>query len=73
MFAPIDCGAAAVVAMQFRISDDAAIVLADEVYGALAAGAGILDAMTDVRRALFCRPPGVEWITPVLFLEEQSR
>jgi hypothetical protein len=67
-----DCGAAAVVAMQFPISDDAAIVLADEVYGAFGTGAGILSAMTGVRRALFCRPPGIEWITPVLFLEEQS-
>jgi len=67
-----DCGAAAVVAMQFPISDDAAIVLADEVYGAFAAGAGILGAMTNTRRALFFRPPGVEWITPILFLEAQS-
>ena len=67
-----DCGTANRVAMQFPISDDAAIVLADEVYGAFAAGAGILSAMTDVRRALFCRPSGVEWITPILFLEEQS-
>lgn len=67
-FAPIDCGAASVVAMQFRISDEAAIVLADEVYGAFASGAGILKAMTDVRRALFFRP-GVEWITPILMLD----
>ena len=67
-FAPVDCGAAVVVAMQFRISDDAAIVLADEVYGAFAAGADILKAMTDARRALFFRPPRVEWITPILML-----
>jgi len=67
-FAPVDCGAAVVVAMQFRISDDAAIVLADELYGALAAGADIRKAMTDVRRALFFRP-GVEWITPILMLD----
>lgn len=67
-FTPIDCGAAIVVAMQFRISDDAAIVLADEVYGAFAAGTDILKAMTGVRRALFFRPPGIEWITPILML-----
>lgn len=65
---PVDCGAACVVAMQFRISDDAAIVLADEVYGAFASGADILRAMTDARRALFFRP-GVEWITPILMLD----
>jgi CHAT domain len=67
-FAPVDCGAAMVVAMQYRISDDAAIALADEVYGAFAAGTDILKAMTDVRRALFFRPPGIEWITPILML-----
>ena len=66
-FAPIDCGAAIVVAMQFRISDEAAIVLADEVYGAFAAGADILSAMTNARRALFFRP-GVEWVTPILMI-----
>jgi CHAT domain-containing protein len=68
-FAPIDCGAAIVVAMQFRISDEAAIVLADEVYGAFAAGADILSAMTHARRALFFRSPGVEWVTPILMID----
>lgn len=68
-FAPIDCDAAIVVAMQFRISDEAAIVLADEVYGAFAAGADILGAMTNARRALFFHPPRVEWITPILMLD----
>jgi hypothetical protein len=67
-FGLVDCGAPTVIAMQFRISDDAAIVLADEVYGAFAAGAGLLEAMTDARRALFFRPSGVEWITPILML-----
>jgi len=70
--APVDFGAKAVVAMQFRISDRAAILLADEVYSAFAGGADIVSAISDVRLALFCQP-GAEWITPVLFLEDEDR
>ncbi|HEX8617719.1 MAG TPA: CHAT domain-containing protein, partial [Thermoanaerobaculia bacterium] len=69
---PIGFGAKAVVAMQFRISDAAAIVLADEVYSGIATGAGLVHAISDVRLTLFCRP-GAEWITPILFLEDEAR
>ncbi|HYC92741.1 MAG TPA: CHAT domain-containing protein [Thermoanaerobaculia bacterium] len=61
------CGAATVIATQFQISDSAAIVLAQEIYGAYAAGADISAAVTEARRAIFCRPQGVEWMTPVVF------
>jgi len=67
----IECGAAAVVAMQFKISDEAAIVVADEMYGAFATGTDLLGAMTEVRRTIFCRPRGAEWITPVLILASE--
>lgn len=66
------CGVPAVVAMQFEISDAAALVLCEELYGAIANGAGVLAAVTEARRALFCRSEGVEWMTPVLFLRTDS-
>jgi hypothetical protein len=67
----VDRGTAAVVAMQFMISDDAAIVIADEMYGAFATGIDVLGAMTDVRRAIYCLPRGAEWLTPVLILASE--
>lgn len=64
----IRCGAEQVIAMQFPISDPAAIVLAEEAYGALAAGSNVLSAVAEARRAIFCRPTAVEWMTPVVFV-----
>jgi hypothetical protein len=61
------CGVPAVVAMQFAISDAAAITFAEETYGALAAGEDVLAAVTEARRAIFARTPGCEWMTPVIF------
>jgi CHAT domain len=63
----IDCGVETVIATQFQISDDAAIILSEEVYGAFAGGHDLLSAVAEARRAIFCRPTGVEWMTPVVF------
>jgi len=59
--------AAAVVAMQFPISDDAAIVFSREFYGAVADGEPLDQAMASTRKALLA-DHGAEWATPVLFL-----
>jgi hypothetical protein len=59
--------AAAVVAMQFPISDDAAVVFTREFYGAAADGEPLDQAMVSARKALLA-DPGQEWATPVLFL-----
>jgi formylglycine-generating enzyme required for sulfatase activity len=61
-------GVPAVVAMQFAISDRAAITLARDFYSALATGAAVDTALAQARKAIYdldkMQP---EWGTPVLF------
>lgn len=59
-------GVPAIIAMQFVISDVAARTFSQELYGALIDGAGLPDAVTDARKALFCQQIP-EWFTPVFF------
>ncbi len=61
-------GVAAVTAMQFEISDDAAIAFADSFYSALANGLPVDAAVVEGRKAIFNMPNDVEWGTPVLYL-----
>jgi hypothetical protein len=61
-------GVPAVIAMQFAISDQAAIALAHEFYSALADGLPVDTALTEARKAVFAQSTGVEWGTPVLYL-----
>ncbi len=56
----------AVVAMQKRVSDDAAILLAEELYGALSEGESIDAALIEARRAIWFQPNRLEWFIPVL-------
>ncbi len=58
-------GIPAVVAMQFEISDDAAILFAHEFYAAIADGYAV-DAASAEARKVMLGIPGVEWATPVL-------
>jgi hypothetical protein len=58
----------AVIAMQFAISDDAALVFAEEFYLALAAGLPVDGAVAEARKAIHAENLGLEWGTPVLFL-----
>lgn len=60
-----DC--TAVVAMQFPISDGAAVAFTAEFYGAIADGLPVDQAATSARKALLADYP-TEWATPVLFL-----
>lgn len=62
-------GMPAVIAMQFEISDQAAIEFAYAFYEALANGMPIDAAVAEARKAMsMALPNTVEWGTPVLFL-----
>lgn len=61
-------GLAAVVAMQFRISDEAAKTFAEEFYYALTGNQPVDVALAYTRMALRPQRYGVEWGTPALYL-----
>ncbi len=61
-------GIPAVLAMQFAISDKAAITLACEFYTALAAGLPVDTALTEARKGIFADHNDIEWGTPVLYM-----
>ena len=61
-------GVSAVIAMQFEISDEAAITLSSEFYAALGEGYPVDAALAEARTAVFARVSAVEWATPVLYL-----
>jgi hypothetical protein len=61
-------GLPAVVAMQFEITDAAAIAFSHEFYAAVADGYPIDAALADGRKAIFGSDNDVEWGTPVLYL-----
>jgi hypothetical protein len=57
-----------VVAMQFEITDTAAIAFARGFYSALAAGRSVDAAVIQARLAIFAKGNDVEWGTPVLYM-----
>ncbi len=62
-------GVPAVVAMQFAISDRAAIAFAERFYPLLATGKAVDLAVAEGRRAIrLIESRGAEWGTPVLFM-----
>ena len=61
-------GVPAVVAMQFAISDDAALTFAREFYGAFADGYPVEAALAEARKSMFALQNDSEWATPVLYL-----
>ena len=61
-------GIPAVIAMQFEISDEAAIVLAHEFYGAVADGYPVDASLAEARKAVFAQSNDIEWGTPVLYM-----
>jgi hypothetical protein len=61
-------GIPAVIAMQFEVSDEAAVVIAHEFYSAMADGYPVDAAVAEARKALFATGSGIEWGTPVLYL-----
>lgn len=58
----------AVVAMQFAVSDEAAVCGAREFYLALADGLPVDAALTEARKAIYGKGMGTEWATPVLYM-----
>lgn len=60
-------GVPAVIAMQFDITDAAALAFADELYTALADGSPVDAAVADARSAIYTLPSEIEWGTPVLY------
>jgi len=65
-------GIPAVVAMQFEITDDAAITFAGEFYAALADGYPVDAAVAEARRAIYFQPNDIEWGTPVLYMRSSD-
>ena len=61
-------GIPAVIAMQFEISDPAALVFSQSFYQAIADGLPVDVATVEARRAMFADGNEVEWATPVLYL-----
>ncbi|MCP4363121.1 MAG: SUMF1/EgtB/PvdO family nonheme iron enzyme [Chloroflexi bacterium] len=62
-------GMPAVLAMQYEISDRAAIELARSFYEALAAGLPVDAAVTEARQSIgFAAQDSIEWVTPVLYM-----
>jgi len=62
----------AAIAMQFEISDDAAITFASEFYRSIADGLPIDSALAEARLAIFAQDNGLEWGTPVLYLRSPN-
>ena len=61
-------GIPAVVAMQFRISEDAAVAFSRRLYSSLAEGDPVDAAVSAGRLAVYRKQP-LEWATPTLFMQ----
>jgi hypothetical protein len=69
----VQLGTPAVVAMQFEITDDAAIELTRTFYEALVDGRGVDVALGAARKAVSMAIPNtLEWGTPVLFMRSSQ-
>ncbi|MGE5141353.1 MAG: CHAT domain-containing protein, partial [Rudaea sp.] len=64
----IQQGIPAVIAMQFEISDEAALVFSQEFYSALSLGYPVDAALAEARKAIYADGNELEWGTPVLYL-----
>jgi WD40 repeat protein len=62
----------AVVAMQFEITDAAALLFSQEFYALVAEGHPIDAALAHARLAVYNSPNDIEWGTPVLYLRARD-
>ena len=62
----------AVIAMQFAITDNAAVRFAEVFYDSLAAGSPVDFALSRARVEMIESQEDVEWATPVLFMRSNS-
>lgn len=60
-------GIPAVIAMQFEITDKAAITFSSEFYSALVDGYPIETAVSEARKSIYASGNKLEWATPVLY------
>jgi tetratricopeptide (TPR) repeat protein len=65
-------GISAVAAMQFTVSDTAAIAFARGFYTALARGRAVDEAARSGRISILGAPHTLEWITPVLYVRGEA-
>lgn len=65
-------GIPAVIAMQFAISDQAAIILAHEFYMGLTDGLPVEAALAEARKSIFAHNNEIEWGTPVLYMRASN-
>ena len=61
-------GINAVAAMQFTVTDSAAVRFAEGFYTALSEGRAVDRALLSARKAILGLPGTLEWVTPVLYL-----
>ena len=61
-------GIPAVIAMQFEVTDEAAICFTREFYAAIAVGYPVDAALAEARKAIFAEVSEIEWGTPVLYM-----
>lgn len=61
-------GIPAVIAMQFPVTDRAAIILANTFYNAVVDNYSVDAALAEARKQLFMASDNLEWGTPVLYL-----
>lgn len=66
-------GISAVAAMQFTISDTAAIAFTRGFYTAIAHGRDVDEAARSGRISILGMPRSLEWVTPVLYVRGQAR
>jgi hypothetical protein len=64
----IQQGVPAVVAMQFEITDRAAIAFSKDFYASLVLGLPVDVAVSEARKGIFAQNNATEWATPVLYL-----
>ncbi|MCG8424567.1 MAG: CHAT domain-containing protein [Proteobacteria bacterium] len=65
-------GVPAVIAMQFEITDKAALAFADALYSAMVAGLPVDAAVADARTAIYALASDIEWGTPVLYMRAED-
>ena len=62
----------AVIAMQFTITDEAAIAFSRKFYTTIAAGRPVDTAVFEARRTISTQVNDVEWATPVLYMRSDD-
>jgi tetratricopeptide (TPR) repeat protein len=68
----VHSGISAVAAMQFAISDTAAIAFSRGFYNAIARGRTVDEAARSGRISILGTPRSLEWVTPVLYVRGQA-